>query len=91
MICSTLSVNKALKLYGAYSHNTFVEEFYEELLGSMDIASVVVNANLEVLSANQQARQILSSDDGFFGRALSAVFLMFLLQPVCMDYGTRSR
>jgi hypothetical protein len=34
---------------------------------------------------------ILSSDDGFFGRALSAVFLMFLLQPVCMDYGMRSR
>ena len=61
-------MNKALKLYGAYSHNTFVEEFYEELLGSMDIASVVVNANLEVLSANQQARQILSSDDGIFLR-----------------------
>ncbi|MBT4518483.1 MAG: hypothetical protein HOC23_00640, partial [Halieaceae bacterium] len=61
-------MNNALKLYGAYSHNTFVEEFYEELLSSMDIASVVVNAKLEVLSANQQARQILSSDDGIFLR-----------------------
>ena len=61
-------MNNALKLYGAYTHNSFIEEFYEELLGSMEIASVVVNAKLEVLSANQQAKQVLSSRDGVFLR-----------------------
>ena len=61
-------MNNALKLYSAYTHNSFVEEFYEELLGSMDIASVIVNAKLEVLSANQQAKQILASKDGVFLR-----------------------
>lgn len=57
-------MNNALKLYGAYTHNSFIEEFYEELLGSMDIASVILNAQLEVLSANKQAKQILASEDG---------------------------
>jgi DNA-binding CsgD family transcriptional regulator len=57
-------MNNALKLYSAYTHNSFIEEFYEELLGSMDIASVILNAKLEVLSANKQAKQILTSEDG---------------------------
>lgn len=57
-------MNNALTLYGAYIHNSFIEEFYEELLGSMDIASVILNAQLEVLSANKQAKQILASEDG---------------------------
>jgi DNA-binding CsgD family transcriptional regulator len=61
-------MNNALKLYSVYAHNSFVEEFYEELLGSMEIASVIVNAKLEVLSANQQAKQILASKDGVFLR-----------------------
>lgn len=61
-------MNNALKLYSAYAQNRFIEEFYEELLGSMDIASVIVNAKLEVLSANAQAKQILSSRDGVFLR-----------------------
>lgn len=61
-------MDNALKLYSAYTHNSFVEELYEELLGSMDIASVIVNAKLEVLSANQQAKQILTSKDGVFLR-----------------------
>ncbi len=61
-------MNKALKLFGAYAHNSFIEELYEELLGSMDIASVIVNAKLEVLSANSQAKQILVSGDGVFLR-----------------------
>ena len=61
-------MNNALKLYGAYTHNSFIEEFYEELLGSMDIASVILNAKLEVLSANRQAKQILTSKDGVFLR-----------------------
>lgn len=65
---TVLLMNNALKLYGAYTRNSFVEEFYEELLGSMDIASVIVNAKLEVLSANKEARQILSSKDGVFLR-----------------------
>jgi DNA-binding CsgD family transcriptional regulator len=64
-------VNNALKLYGAYTHNSFIEEFYEELLGSMDIASVILNAKLEVLSANKQAKQILTSRDGVFLRRKS--------------------
>jgi DNA-binding CsgD family transcriptional regulator len=61
-------MNTALKLYSAYTHNSFIEEFYEELLGSMDIASVILNAKLEVLSANKQAKQILTSKDGVFLR-----------------------
>jgi len=61
-------MNNALKLYSAYTHNRFIEEFYEELLGSMDIASVILNENLEVLSANKQAKQILTSEDGVFLR-----------------------
>jgi DNA-binding CsgD family transcriptional regulator len=61
-------MNNALKLYSAYTQNSFIEEFYEELLGSMDIASVILNAKLEVLSANKQAKQILSSEDGVFLR-----------------------
>lgn len=61
-------MDTALKLYSAYTHNSFIEEFYEELLGSMDIASVILNAKLEVLSANKQAKQILSSKDGVFLR-----------------------
>ena len=61
-------MSKALKLYSAYTHNSFIEELYEELLGSMDIASVILNAKLEVLSANNQAKQILTSEDGVFLR-----------------------
>ena len=61
-------MNNALKLYGAYTHNSFIEVFYEDLLGSMDIASVILNAKLEVLSANKQAKQILASRDGVFLR-----------------------
>ncbi|MFK7731153.1 MAG: hypothetical protein AB8B48_05980, partial [Pseudomonadales bacterium] len=61
-------MDKALQLYSAYTHNSFIEAFYEDLLGSMDIASVIVNANLEVLSANQPARQILSERDGVYVR-----------------------
>jgi DNA-binding CsgD family transcriptional regulator len=61
-------MNNALKLYSAYTHNSFIEEFYEELLGSMDIASVILNAKLEVLSVNKQAQQILNSRDGVFLR-----------------------
>ena len=57
-------MNNALKLYSAYTHTSFIEELYEELLGSMDIASVILNAKLEVLSANKQAKEILSSKDG---------------------------
>jgi DNA-binding CsgD family transcriptional regulator len=57
-------MNNALKLYSVYAHNSFIEKFYEELLGSMDIASVIVNAKLEVLSANQKAKQLFSSRDG---------------------------
>ena len=34
----------------------------------MDIASVILNAKLEVLSANNQAKQILTSEDGVFLR-----------------------
>ncbi|MFK7730135.1 MAG: helix-turn-helix transcriptional regulator, partial [Pseudomonadales bacterium] len=61
-------MDKALQLYSAYTHNSFIEAFYEDLLGSMDIASVIVNANLEVLSANQPARQILRERDGVYVR-----------------------
>jgi DNA-binding CsgD family transcriptional regulator len=61
-------MDNALKLYSAYTHNSFMEEFYEKLLGSMDIASVILNAKLEVLSANIQAKQILTSNDGVFLR-----------------------
>lgn len=61
-------LNTALKLYSAYTHNNFVEQLYEELLGSMDIASVIINAKLEVLSANPQARQIIAVKDGVFLR-----------------------
>ncbi len=61
-------MNNALKLYSAYTHNSFIEEFYEELLGSMDIASVILNADLEVLTANKQAKLILNSEDGVFLR-----------------------
>ncbi|MFK8049782.1 MAG: helix-turn-helix transcriptional regulator [Halioglobus sp.] len=61
-------MDKALKLYSGYTHNSFIEGFYEELLGSMDIASIILNADLEVLSANKQAKHILSSEDGFFLR-----------------------
>lgn len=59
-------MSKALTLYSAVTHNSFVEEFYEELLGSMGIASVILNAQLEVLSANKEATQILSAKDGVF-------------------------
>ena len=61
-------MEKALKLYSAYTKNSFIEEFYEELLGSMDIASVILNAKLEVLSANKQAKHILTSRDGVYLR-----------------------
>jgi DNA-binding CsgD family transcriptional regulator len=61
-------MDNALKLYSAYTHNSFMEDFYEKLLGSMDIASVILNAKLEVLSANKQAKQILTSKDGVFLR-----------------------
>jgi DNA-binding CsgD family transcriptional regulator len=61
-------MDKALELYSAYTHNSFIEDFYEKLLGSMDIASVILNAKLEVLSANKQAEQILTSRDGVFLR-----------------------
>lgn len=57
-------LNNALKLYSAYTQHSFIEELYEDLLGSMDIASFVLNAQLEVLSANQQAKQILTAKDG---------------------------
>lgn len=57
-------MSKALTLYSAYTHNRFLEEFYQGLLGSMDIASLVLNADLEVLSANRQAKQILAAGDG---------------------------
>lgn len=59
-------MSKALTLYSAVTHNSFVEEFYEELLGSMGIASVILNAKLEVLSANKEASQILAAKDGVF-------------------------
>lgn len=61
-------MNNALKLYSAYTQNSFIETFYEDLLGSMDIASVVLNAKLEVLSANKQAQKILTAKDGVFLR-----------------------
>ncbi|RLQ20710.1 hypothetical protein DWB85_16400 [Seongchinamella sediminis] len=61
-------MDNALKLYSAYTHNSFMEEFYEKLLGSMDIASVILNAKLEVLSSNIKADQILTSKDGVFLR-----------------------
>lgn len=61
-------MHKALALFSAYTNNSFVEEFYQELLGSMDIAAVILNAKLEVLSANSQAKQILSASDGVFLR-----------------------
>lgn len=64
-------MSNALRLYSAYMHNRFIEEFYEELLGSMDIASVILNAKLEALSVNNQAQQILSSRDGVFLRRTS--------------------
>lgn len=56
-------MHNALKLYAAYTHNSFVEEFYQELLGSMGVASVILNAKLEVLSANREAKQILAAED----------------------------
>ncbi len=59
-------MDKALKLYSAYVHNSFIEELYDELLGSMDIASLILNAKLEVLSANHQAQMILVDRDGVF-------------------------
>ncbi len=61
-------MNNALKLYSAYTHHSFMEGFYEQLLGSMNIASLILNAKLEVLSANIQAQQILASRDGVFLR-----------------------
>lgn len=61
-------MDNALKLYGAYAYNSFFTEFYDELLGSMDIASVIVNTKLEVISANQQARHVLAAKDGVFLR-----------------------
>lgn len=61
-------MSNALKLFSAYTHNSFIEEFYEDLLGSMDIASVILNAKLEVLSANKEAKQILNAKDGVFLR-----------------------
>ncbi len=64
-------MKNALTLYSAYTHNSFIEELYEELLGSMDIASVILNDRLEVLSANKQATQILSARDGVFLRRSS--------------------
>jgi DNA-binding CsgD family transcriptional regulator len=64
-------MNNALTLYGAYTHNRFMEGFYEELLGSMDIASIILSENLEVLSANKQAQQTLIAKDGVFLRGNS--------------------
>jgi DNA-binding CsgD family transcriptional regulator len=61
-------MNNALKLYSAYTHNSFIEEFYEELLSSMGIASVILNDKLQVHSANKQAKQILTTKDGVFLR-----------------------
>lgn len=61
-------MDKALRLYSGFTHNSFIEGFYEELLGSMDIASIILNADLEVFSANTQAQQILTSEDGVFLR-----------------------
>lgn len=61
-------MDNALKLYSAYAHNSFVREFYEELLASMDIASLIINENMEVLSHNARAEQILSAKDGVFLR-----------------------
>jgi len=61
-------MDNALKLYAAYAYNNFFTEFYDELLGSMDIASVIVNTKLEVISANQQAKQVLAAKDGVFLR-----------------------
>ncbi|MFT7526732.1 MAG: DNA-binding CsgD family transcriptional regulator [Arenicella sp.] len=65
-------MNQALKLYSAYTRNSFIEGFYKELLGSMGIASIILNAELEVLSSNKAAKQILKAKDGLFvlGNAL---------------------
>lgn len=57
-------MHKALALFSAYTNNSFVEKFYQDLLGSMEIAAVILNAKLEVLSANSQAKKILSASDG---------------------------
>ncbi|MBM68914.1 MAG: hypothetical protein CME43_05505 [Haliea sp.] len=57
-------MDNALTLYSAYTHNRFIEQLYEELLGSMDIACIIMNARLEVLSANRQASEILAARDG---------------------------
>lgn len=59
-------MNKALKLYSAYTHNSFIEEFYKELLGSMGVASIILNEKLEVLSSNKAAKQVLKAKDGLF-------------------------
>lgn len=61
-------MDKALKLYSAYVHNSFIEELYDELLGEMDIASLIVNEKLEVISTNRQAQSILADKDGVFLR-----------------------
>lgn len=61
-------MNNALKLYSAYTNSSFIEEFYEELLSSMGIASVILNDKLQVHSANKQAKQILTTKDGVFLR-----------------------
>lgn len=57
-------MDNALKLYSAYTYNRFIEQFYEELLGSMEIACIIMNAELEVLSANKQATAVLTARDG---------------------------
>lgn len=61
-------MKKALSLYGAYARRSFMEEFYDQLLGDLDIASVIVTGDLKVISANSQAKQIFSSKDGLYLR-----------------------
>ena len=59
-------MDKALKLYSAHTRNSFIEGFYKELLGSMGVASIVLNEKLEVLSSNKEAKKILKAKDGLF-------------------------
>ena len=54
-------MHKALQLYAAYTQNNFVEAFYDHLLGSMDIATIIVNQHLEVFSTNTQAQYLLAT------------------------------
>lgn len=57
-------MSNALTFYSAVTHNNFIEAFYEGLLGSMGVATIIVNEKLEVLSANEEADKILSDKDG---------------------------